>query len=211
MNRSAKRRRRRGNGIVNKRLRTVTAFLAPCLIVLSTFPAATLAQSPKAQLTQINSYVAEVNSYVKRNAKSRRIFADVADYDKTPSWREFKTEAEAEKRSNLNQSADVWTRGGKVIAANLSFTSPSGDWAHLIMYYFREDGSLAKIEAQLNTFYGDVSIVRDQYFNNRGVRISSTRKFLDLKTQKPKKPVDHIDHPVPVYSKVSQLPFFKLL
>ena len=174
-------------------------------------PGIALAQAPKTHLAQINSYVAEVNSYVKRNAKSRRIFADVADYEQTPSWREFKTEAEAEKASNLNQSADVWTRGGKVIAANLTFTSPSGDWAHLIMYYFREDGSLAKIEAQLNTFYGDVSIVRDQYFNNRGVRISSTRKFLDLKTQKPKKPGEHFDHPVPVYSKVSELPFFRLL
>lgn len=206
-NRNAKQQRRRRGNELNTRLRSVTVF-----VLLVTFQAVALAQPPKAQVTQIRAYVAEVDQYIKRNARLRRIFADVAEYDKTPSWREFKTEAEAEKASNLNQSADVWLRGDKVVAANLTFTSPSGDWAHLIMYYFRSDGSLAKIEAQLNTFYGDVSIVRDQYYNSRGVRISSTQKFLDLKTQKPKKkPGDYFDQPVPVYRKVSELPFHKLL
>jgi hypothetical protein len=35
--------------------------------------------------------------------------------------------------------------------------SPSGDWAHFIMYYFREDGTLAKIQSQLNTTWPTIS------------------------------------------------------
>ena len=60
----------------------------------------------------------------------------------------------------------MWTKQGKVIAAKFNFTSPSGDWNHFINYYFRENGSLAKIDAQLNTFEGNVSVVRQRYYNS---------------------------------------------
>ena len=79
------------------------------------------------------------------------------------------------------------------------------------MYYFREDGSLAKIQAQLNSFYGDISVVRDQYYDPSGRLLKTTRKFLDLRTQKPKKPEEFVDNPIPIYRKVTALPFRKLL
>lgn len=169
------------------------------------------AQSPKASIAEINAYVVEIDAYVKRNPRLKKMFGDAAEYEDNKSdWREFKTRAAFDK-ATLYESATVWTKTGKVIFASFTFTSPSGDWAHFINYYFRDDGSLAKIAAQLNTFYGDVSVLRNQYFNNAGVVLSSTRKFLDLKTRRPKKPGDYFDHPVPVYRKVSELPFNKLL
>ena len=185
-----------------------------CLLFVLGFEDSVVAQTRKAQLVDINSYVAEVDRFTKRNTKARRIFADVATADdNNPRWREFKTKREFDKfEGNPDESAFVWTRAEKIIAAAFTFTSQSGDWAHMVTYYFREDGTLAKIEAQLNTFYGDVSVVRNQYFNNAGVRISSSERILDLKTQKPvKKPADYFDQPVTVFKKASELPFYKLL
>jgi len=186
-----------------------------CLsLVLGFFEGSVVAQTRKGQLANINAYVAEVDRFTKRNTKARRIFAAVAasENDK-PRWREFKTKREFDKFEDFpDESAYAWTRADKVIAVAFTFTSQSGDWAHLVTYYFREDGTLAKIEAQLNTFYGDVSVVRNQYFNNAGVRISSSERILGLKTQKPvKKPADYFDQPITVFKKVSELPFYKLL
>ena len=188
--------------------------VACLLLVLGFFEGSVVAQTRKAQLAGINAYVKEVDRFTKRNTNARRIFADVASADNNnPRWREFKTKREFDKfEGNPDESAYVWTRTARVIAAAFTFTSQSGDWAHMVTYYFREDGTLAKLEAQLNTFYGDVSVVRNQYFNNAGVLISSSEKILDLKTQKPvKKPADYFDQPVTVFKKVSELPFYKLL
>lgn len=190
-----------------------TLLLVACLLVFLAFQVLAETQSPKAQLTEINSYVAGVKRFTNRNTRDRRIFADVGPEVDKPKWREFKTKREFDKfEGNPDVSAYVWTRTGKVISAAFTFTSQSGDWAHLITYYFREDGSLTKIEAQLNTFYGDVSVVRNQYFNTAGVRISHSERILDLKTQKPvKKPADYFDQPLTVFKKVADLPFYKLL
>lgn len=192
---------------------TLPLLLVPCLLVLLAFQVPAEAQTPKAQLAEINSYVASVKRFTNRNTRDRRIFADVATEEDEPKWREFKTKREFNKfEGNPDESAYVWTRIGKAVSAAFTFTSQSGDWAHLITYYFREDGSLAKIEAQLNTFYGDVSVVRNQYFNNAGARISSSERILDLKTQKPvKKPANYFDQPVTVFKKVADLPFYRLL
>ena len=192
---------------------TLSLLLVLCLLLLFAFPVSAEAQTRRAQLVEINSHVAEVDRFMKRNPKARRIFAEVTtESENDAKWREFKTKREFDKLDEWDESAFVWTRSEKVIAAAFTFTSQSGDWAHLVTYYFREDGTLAKIGAQLNTFYGDVSVVRNQYFNNAGVRISSSERILDLKTQKPvKKPADYFDQPVTVFKKVSELPFYKLL
>ena len=182
-----------------------------CMFALSNYMAVIAAQSAKTPIAEINSYAAQVDSYIKRHARGKRIFGDVSSYnDNAPRWREFKNESEAEKHE-LYSTAYVWSRDANIVGVNLTLSSPSGDWAHYVTYYFRKDGSLAKIEAQLNTFYGDVSVVRQQYFDNRGVRLRTTRRVLDLKTKKPKKSADYMDQDVPVYRKLSELPFSKLL
>jgi len=174
-----------------------------------------VAQTSKSSISEINVYTGEVERFTKVN-KKHRIFGDVssAETDKTDLWREFKSEKELEDTGdgeNLNQTATVWTKQGKVIAAKFNFTSPSGDWNHFINYYFRENGSLAKIDAQLNTFEGNVSVVRQRYYNSNGRLIKSTQTFRDLTTHKPRKSADFMDNPIPVYLKVSDLPFRQLL
>lgn len=97
--------------------------------------------------------------------------------------------------------------------ANFTFSSPSGDWAHYIYHYFREDGTVAKVEAQLNTFYGNMTVLRRFYFNPKGSLLRKTTKYRDLETQKPKKSEeqDFYDDEVKIFKKANKLPFAVLL
>ena len=175
------------------------------------------ASSPATEIASIERYAAELDRFAKRNEKSAQIFADIssATTDEKSNWKKFKTAKEREDAStgdNLNEQAEVWKREGKVVATNMTFGSPSGDWAHFVTYYFRDDGSVAKIHGELNTFYGDLRVVSDHYYSQDGKLLKTKRLFLDLKTKRPKKPGDYQPKKSePVYKKVSELPFFKLL
>lgn len=196
--------------------RSITLLVLFCALALcQPFPGFAQTRNAKSVVSAINAYVAEVDRFTKTNSK-HRIFGDVSSAlaDENDLWKEFKSEKELEAAGtgeNLNQSAFVWTRKSEVVAAKFTFTSPSGDWNHFINYYFREDGSLAKIEAQLNTFYGNISVIRHRYYNPDGRLIKSTRRILDLDTHRPKKAADFTDNPIPVYFHVPEIPFRKLL
>ena len=169
-----------------------------------------LTVAAQSTVAEINALAVKTDHFTKIN-QSPRFFGDTSNEEKS-NWRKFKTKKELDNQDEIYEKAIVWSRTGKVIGTNFTLSSPSGDWAHFVMYYFREDGSLAKIHAQLNTFYGEASIIRDQFYDLNGKPIHSTRKVLDLKTQKPKTPKgDFMDQEVVVYKKVSDLPFSQLL
>jgi hypothetical protein len=132
-------------------------------------------------------------------------------------WREFASTAELKKAAEgkeaiLEQQVYVWTEGGKVIAANFSLQSESGDWALYPVYCFRKNGTIAEISSELRTFYGRMFVRRDWKFDFNGRLLESKEKFLDLKTESPKKPgEDFVDEETPLYHKVSDLPFLLLL
>jgi hypothetical protein len=164
-----------------------------------------------AELASINTYARQVDRFIKLNNKSRRVFGDIGD--KEENWREFKGQVAKGETDpdDLDEVAYVWARKGKVVAAGFTFQSESRDWYHFVTYYFREDGTLAKIHSRLNTFYGSVTAIRDQYYGSNGRVLKSTARFLDIQTQKPKKNPNFQDEPTPVYLNVRKLPFFKLL
>jgi len=125
----------------------------------------------------------------------------------------FKTARQLEQAS-LDESAYVWLKDGKLVVAKMSFTSSSGDWYHFVTYYFRDDGTLGKIHAQLNTFAapgGGVSVVREKFYGADGKLLHATTRYLDLQSQRPRKRADFMDQPIPVYKTVRDLPFAKLL
>ena len=128
-------------------------------------------------------------------------------------WREFQSEDKrqnADTGENLNENATVWLRTGKVVGANFTFQSPSRDWAHFVMYYFREDGGLSKLESRLNTFYGNVSVIREMSYNSKGKLLRNSTKCFDLYSQKPKR-CTNTSVSIPVFRSVRNLPFYKLL
>jgi hypothetical protein len=171
----------------------------------------TQAAAQKPALVSINSYANQVDRFSKRNPK--RVFANVTKPEnEADNWREFKTAAELENgEATFDESAFVWQKMGKVVAANFTFTSQSGDWAQYVNYYFREDGTLAKIHQRLNTFYGNLSVIREKFYDTRGRLLRTSTRYLNLRSQKPAKSRDFMDEPIPLYLRTRDLPFYKLL
>ena len=178
-------------------------------ILLALFSANASAQettAPPSALTEIKTYTNEIDRFAKAHPKRMRTF--VIEYESEKGrWRLLK----GKSAQQVNESCDVWTRDGNVILAFFGFTSDSGDWYHFIKYYYRADGTLAKISARLNTFYGNVSVLRDRYYDTNGKLLKSTRRYLDIQTHKPVKTANFHDEPIPMYSNASALPFHKLL
>ncbi len=207
--------------------RTLINFLSSTLLLamLCTAAATVSAQQssptlspsqPTGKVAEIESYVKELDQFIKANENTTRRFADVSDGTQNgqAQWREFKNEQEregADTGDNLNENAYVWTRDGKLIGANFLFQSPSRDWAHYVMYYFRSDGTLAKSDSTLNTFYGDITVIRQDYYSSKGILLKGTTHCKDLKTQKSKPCGQYQEQPIPSYKNVSQLPFRSLL
>jgi hypothetical protein len=166
------------------------------------------------EVSAIDVYAKKVDSFIKRNRNRQQIFANVSN-DDADRWREFKNERERDKlndENNLGETALVWLKSRKVIGANFTFQSGSGDWVQYVMYYFRDDGSLAKIRAQLNTFHGNISVARDKYYSRSGRLLNSRTRYLALESQKPTKHrPDFMDEEIPLYQNVRRLPFYRLL
>jgi hypothetical protein len=112
------------------------------------------------------------------------------------------------------QRARVAARPQSCRSARFSFTGSSGDWYHYIDYYFRADGTLAKIHAQLNTFAspdGGISVVRDKLYSSGGKLLHAATRYRDLQSQQPRERGEFMDQPIPVYKTVRDLPFLRLL
>lgn len=171
----------------------------------------------KAEIKRIDAYRKTLDSFVKKHKGPHFVFADVSDDNRNkPQWRRYNSEKEFEKaRENFESYniAYVWRKNGKTVMANFTFSSPSGDWSHYVFHYFREDGTLAKVEARLNTFYGNLTVLRNFYFNRQGKLLRKMTKYLDLETQKPKNPAkeEFYDNEVKIFKKTSKLPFNFLL
>ncbi len=174
-------------------------------------------QAQTKTVAQIDKYSKTVSSLMKR--MKPKIFADVSD-GKTPKWKEFKTEKmrdSADTGENLNENAYVWMKDGKIVSTTFTFQSPSRDWSHFVTYYFRPDETLAKAESLLNTFYGNVTVERNYYFDSKGKNLKQNAKYLDLNTQKPMnlieriKSQEFIDEKVKFFNTTSKLPFIRLV
>lgn len=175
-------------------------------------------QAQTKAVSQIDTYVKTISKRTK-NTK-QEIFADVSSNGKKSNWKLFKTEkslSAADNGSNLNESAVVWTKNGKVSVATFTFQSPSHDWAQFATYYFRPNGTLAKIASNLNTFYGYVTAKRIYYFDSKGKIIKQNIKYFDLNSEKPlqmnelKKEREFIDEKVKFFINTNELPFIKLI
>ena len=172
-----------------------------------------------AEIKRINNYVKTLERFIK-NRKPHLIFADTSDYnaDEEPKWQKFASEKALEKfREEQRETYTVaynWLQKGKLVQSNFTLFSPSGDWTQYDFHYFRADGTLAKIASELRTFYGDMIVLRDFYFDRKGKLLRQTTRYRDLNTKKPvKKPADgaYQNTDVTVYKTARRLPFARLV
>ena len=171
-------------------LRIAVLILISALLVLPGFSQA----GKRAEIKRIDPYAKTLDFFAKRNKRSNLVFADVSDYDQGKAkWRRFVSATALEKYREDDEVygiANVWRRKSKVVLAVFTLSSPSGDWAKYVFMYFRPDGTIAKSESELRTFYGDFIVRQDFYFDVQGKLIKKTKNYFDLSTRKPKKPDD---------------------
>jgi hypothetical protein len=184
-------------------------FISAALLSISLFAGVAWGQK-KGEIRTIDRYVKQLTSYVETPSATLEIYADVSKTTK-PRWRKFRSEKSLEgfrKSNDVYEIAYVWRKNGRVVVVNFTFTSGSGDWAHYVFHRFRGDGSLAKVEAELRTFYGRMSVVRTYYYRRNGELITKRTKYSDMATGKPKKPGDDFyDNKVRIYKTTKRLPF----
>ena len=211
---------------------TLFAPVVILLLVMSALPFPAVSQtraqgraeqhgSRRPDIAAVESYCAEVDRFTKDNPQTKRVFANIASgiNEKRDRWREFKSEEAREAAGtgdNLNDMANVWLKDRRVVVAHLTFQSPSRDWVHYVSYYFRADGTLAKIDAQLNTFYGRITAKRAKFYNVSGKLLRSTARYYRLGTTERVAnpyagPMEFIDEPIPLYKRVIALPFYHLI
>lgn len=163
-----------------------------------------------AEIKRIDHYVRQLTTFVEKPSARLEIYADVSKTTK-PVWRKFRSEKSLEKFRKSNdvyEIAYVWRKNARVVVVNFMFTSGSGDWAHFVFHRFRHDGSLAKVEAELRTFYGRMGVERTYYYRRNGKLITNRTKYSDMTTGKPKKPSDDFyDNKVRIYKTTKRLPF----
>ena len=131
------------------------------------------AQTAKsADVKNIDAYCKTVDAVRKKRKTPELVFADVADMDDDKEkWQSFASEKALDKFREKTETYAIaynWRKAGKIVASNFTLSSPSGDWVKYVYHYFREDGSLARVESELRTFYGDYRVVRVRYFDHNG-------------------------------------------
>lgn len=170
-----------------------------------------------AEIRRINAYVKKIDKFVGKQ-KPHLVFADTKDYNEdNQKWRKFASEKALEKFRETSETYTVaynWRKNGRLAQSNFTRFSPSGDWAKYDFYYFRENGTLAKIASELRTFYGDLIVLHDVYFDTKGKMLRQTVRYRDLRTKKPvKKPkdTDFRTSDLEIYKTVRRLPFARLI
>lgn len=198
------------------KLRTVL-FAAAALV---TAQAACLAQNPPAEdpaVTAVREYVKATADFAEKQGSPHLIVADISDYSEgsKPVWKKYESREEFENSREEEESytvAFVWFQENVPVAVNFTYSSPSGDWALYVEYVFRTDGSVAGIRRELRTFQGNVIVVKNFLFDEKGKKLNEKTEFFDLETEKPIPPKKNFaDMEVDLYKSVKALPFADVL
>ena len=70
--------------------------------------------------------------------------------------------------------------------AQFTYQNEFGDWVNYTNYCFRKDGTLFQLHAQLNSFHGDMTMIRDLSFNTQGGEIARHQYNYALGTRNPR-------------------------
>lgn len=126
-------------------------------------------------------------------------------------WRSVASEeAKQQAVKNGDSTASVSLRNGHVLLAQFTFQNEFGDWISYADYCFRPDGTLSHLHAQLDSFHGGVTVIRDLSFDPSGKQIARRQESYALGTRTPEKlDPDFWDQPPPVFRRVKDLPFAK--
>ncbi|HEX8651651.1 MAG TPA: hypothetical protein VF708_12490 [Pyrinomonadaceae bacterium] len=192
---------------------------------------ASRARGKSAEVAAIEAYCKGLDKYFKSTPQSTRYFVDAlpeavnaesqAELGKT--WHEVKTEREMleAEGSYANHSIVVSMKDGQIVYADIAEPREHHRYDH--KYYFRHDGTLAKIGSE---FYGNIAerhLTRENFYNPDGRLLRSTSSCFRLITTlsgKREKPVscrqdtlsvEYGNYRIPVYKRNENLPGYEIL
>jgi len=166
------------------------------------------------RLKPINAYVDSIDKQVELEKNPQIVIMDVADYNLDKAkYVKFSSHAAYEKdERDSYETAFIWKKDEKVVRVNMTYSSPSGDWAQYVFYTFYPDGSVAKIDRELRTFMGDIIVNRVVYYDTKGKLVKKSKSFRDLETKKAvKEPESFQDMDVVLFKNVKSMPFSSML
>jgi hypothetical protein len=194
------------------------SMLSSCLLSQSN-PEASAIETAKKLSAEIDRYVKDHRD-ANRKIIARKFPLDRSSKEDSWEWKEVKSWREADayfKDYWSYLSAIVWIRNSRIIYVLSSEGTDSGDWAFYLQYYFDDKGRILQIAADYRTLVDDIKVLDFQYFNDSGQVLDHTVEYYALNpgedqklSEKPEEMETPI-HEIPVYFKVSDLPFYSLL
>jgi hypothetical protein len=198
------------------------------LLLSTTLTASTDPIPSKDKIGPIVAMCANIDKGVEKNTLSIRYFVNLGGSDKPDRWKEYPSLKACNRacENGCDDSAVVYFQDKKLILADCSFSSRSGDWAMYVMYYYRNDGTLAKAEIDSrrfgclendsfdsDTFLGQAKW--DEFFDVKGKPLHKTpTRYFNMDTKKRLQKLYGFGSMLddrPIYLKPTELPFNEFL
>jgi len=208
--------------------KTLAFVLGISIVFISMLSPMLLGQSTGEERTLeiIKKLSAEIDQYVKdhedpdRKFIARKFPIDHSSREDTWEWKEVKSWDETDAYFKDYWSflrVGVYFKNSRVVYVHTGKWSDSGDWAFYVSYYYDDKGRLLQIATDYRTLVDDIKILDFQYFNDSGQVLDHTVEYYTLgpgADQKLAEKPEHMGtpiHDIPVYLKVSDLPFYTQL
>jgi hypothetical protein len=213
--------------IANPKTRQKKAPVVSAIICILAYAMQIFAQTPSAakpttkpsEVAAIDAYGKELDAFKNNKRNHALILGAEGDKPEVQKWKEFKSRRARGEAFNgiLENVADVWMKNGKPVVAEFNFETNSGDWSQFVQYYFRDDGTLAKMRS---TFAGFMvlsehggRIVQERIYSSNGKLLQKRLHCFELeKKDRPTKcSGDYSKYDGTYYRRAQDLGFYGLL
>ncbi|HEX8890684.1 MAG TPA: hypothetical protein VF779_16155 [Pyrinomonadaceae bacterium] len=143
----------------------------------------------QSEVAGIEAYAKSIERYVKSHPRLTRYYVDALPEGKADSspagkkdWYRIKNEREMldAEREYATRSAAVSTKDGEIVYASIG--EPMEHSSHDTGYYFRADGTLAKISSGYYSNIEEIRIVRESFYDTEGKLLRSTARCFNIIT-----------------------------
>lgn len=218
----------------------IVPFISAILVVTS--PPATAATNGASSVAQsalnsrslndvasIEAYSKSLEAFKNRNRNRARIFGNIVSpnqetypvrHDAPRHWEKFptrKARESAPKGYDSYDGAEVWTRDGKVVLAQFEIDRYFYGGERVVTYYFRADGTLAKIRLKFFDPNVDVHVVKEIIYDLKGGVLRTQMQCVHMAENGRRRVVncssrlEGSNQDASVYRRVEELPFIDLM
>src|SRR5712664_2011608 len=194
----------------------VVSILVFVTLIVAQTPSGAKPTTESSGVAAIDAYCKGLDDFINSQRNRARILGGEVDQTGVTKWKEFKSRRAREK-VYLEDVADVWMKNGKPVVAEWNSETNSGDWSKFVQYYFRDDGTLAKMRT---TFAGFMvlsehggRIVQERIYSPKGKLLQKRLHCFEL--EKKHRPIkcsgDYSNYDGTYHRRAQNLPFSGLL